>query len=66
MTRAKKILVTAAMVAAAAAVGTSPALADAHATVAPQDAHATSTDDLHATSTTNDLHATSTDDAHAS
>ncbi|MGW1027432.1 hypothetical protein ACWD4J_27695 [Streptomyces sp. NPDC002577] len=41
MTRTKKILVTVA-VAAAAALGTAgPALADDHATVTPQDDHAT-------------------------
>ena len=41
MTLTKKILVTAAMVAAAAAGTAGPALADAHNTVAPQDQHTT-------------------------
>ncbi|MFE1951108.1 hypothetical protein ACFW9D_11635 [Streptomyces sp. NPDC059524] len=41
MTRAKKILVTAAMVAGVAAGAAAPAMADQHATTAPQDSHAT-------------------------
>ncbi|MFI9822897.1 hypothetical protein ACIHFC_20825 [Streptomyces sp. NPDC052013] len=61
MIRAKKILATIALVLGATAAATSPALADQHTPVSPQDIHATvvSPQDIHATVVSpQDIHAT--------
>ncbi|AYC40529.1 hypothetical protein [Streptomyces griseorubiginosus] len=61
MTRSKKVLATIALVLGTTAAAASPALADNHATVSPQDNHATivTPQDNHATIVTpQDNHAT--------